>query len=759
MSQIIFDIIYKKRVDNESIKLPIDSEFQQLKLMICGKYKIYDLNNLFIYHKGKLIQNNDLTKIKDIFKMKKCKIEIRDTLIKPKEAFKYYCKCHQGAIYICDKCSELLCQFCVKKKIHLNHQNSILPISEYRAFIKKSIKTCASELDEKILNDEDYRFFPFWEYDMNKEINNVNSTIDFLKNELEDIKQMQIDTISSLGEMNKFNDLKAEIEEVIQQYSNINVTNEAEFDQIFEEKNRLLESSRHILTDYNDLKNKLLLYTKVVKDIQIFNQSLSKNISEKFNVVKKRFNQIPVGSNLNVTLNGSLLDNSQLRQSSTTHGKRDISGIKNAASSLNKPPFNQNKLNSSVKDRGFPQSAGKIPLNKANKGASKKIEKEEGQEQEGDISENRNLENEEERNVSDNKKVKSKKNSDKKATKAIDLSEDNLNTEEQNETSKNRASKVNDRILPPQNEQEYETQNDVFVQSKGSTLTHDKYLFKIKDERKIIIFSINTQNFREKNFKDNSNFKKETSSEVDITQLNCEDKLFLLSGSQFNKFYFYDYPSNSINFIATTLASHFYGSLVYCPKNSCIYLIGGNTQTRTEIYQIGTYDTKKENAWKFGPSLNEARQEFAAMCMNDYIYVFFGFSPKKGVNLCSIERFNINSNDDFEVVYVNEQISISSLSCAKFIDEDEEEENQESILLLGGFDGKSYLDSSLILNVREMKIRDCDIVIPNMSKHSQFLFQKESAFIEVQPGVQMIFDMKNNVHRLSNESYELFSVI
>ena len=86
-----------------------------------------------------------------------------------------------------------------------------------------------------------------------------------------------------------------------------------------------------------------------------------------------------------------------------------------------------------------------------------------------------------------------------------------------------------------------------------------------------------------------------------------------------------------------------------------------------------------------------------------------------------------------------------------------DKEKSNGILLLGGFDGENYMDSSLVFNPKEMKIRDCDIVIPNMSKHSQFLFHKESAFIEFDNGAQYVFDSQNNVHLLTNDSYELFS--
>ncbi len=122
--------------------------------------------------------------------------------------------------------------------------------------------------------------------------------------------------------------------------------------------------------------------------------------------------------------------------------------------------------------------------------------------------------------------------------------------------------------------------------------------------------------------------------------------------------------------------------------------------------------------------------------------------------MCSIERINVNTNDNFEIVYVNEQITLSSLGCSQFIDENDKNQN---ILLLGGFDGKNYLDTSLVLDVKEMKMRDWDIIIPNIDKHNKFLFHNESVFVDYNSYIKLIFDMNNNVHLLTKDSYELFS--
>ncbi len=665
MSLISFDVIYKKKSDTEAFKLPLESELHQLKLMICGKYKIYDINKVFIYYKNEIINFQDSTKLKEIFKGRKVKIEITDKLIKKKkekEVFKYYCKCKNGATYICDKCDEFVCEFCYNKKKHITHSNKIIKIEEYSNYIKSTLKDYAAELDEKIINDEAFQFFDYWNYDMQNETGNINSIYEYLKNELEDIKQIQIDYISNITDLDKFTGLKDDIEKVIQEYANINT--DGNFEQIFSEKKSLVKNSREILQRYTELKNLLIHYTKTIKDIQIFNQVILKEMKDKFNIMKKKY----INSHPSLTMNNSMmnLNYSNNFNNSIIHSQRDFqkSQILNNSQSF----FDQDKS-----------------LNLIN------------------------------------------------------------NNQEKNLTNNN--------IFQSQQLKTNQFSNNSIM--SNSLISHEKMLFKIKDERKMIIFSLTTQSFKEKIFSDKSNFKKDMSSESDITQLNLNNKLYILSGKKFNKFYYYDYQSNTIYLINNTLFSHYYGAMIYCNKTESIYLLGGNNQIKCESLKI--INNIKKSEWKIMPSLNEERQEFASMYFDNYIYVFFGFSPKKGINLSSIERININKLDKFEVVYVNEQITLSSLACLKYIDDEEENNNDKEILLLGGFDGSNYVDTSLVLNTKEMKIRECDVVIPNINTHYQFLFQKESCFIEIEPGIQIVYDMKNNVHLITKNTYELYS--
>ena len=704
MSLITFDVKFKNKVDSESVRLLPESELQQLKLMICGKYKIYDLNNLFIYYKGNLIADSDVTKIKEIFKMKKVRIEISETpLERKKEAFKYYCKCKSGATSICDKCDEFLCDNCFKKKKHINHTNKIIKLSDYHSYIKSTLKEFASELDNKILNDEAYQFFQYWSYDVENEVNNINNAYEYIKNQLEDIKQLQIDYIIALGEANKYEQLKQQIENVINQYANIDT--EAEVEKIIEEKKLIFQSSKEILTWYNELKNQCLNYTKTIKDIQTFNQILLKEIKDKFNITKKRYSQIPF-------INNYLMNGSMLSKSVLFNNNNNLVNINNN--------MNNNIIDTSNKNNFIDTSNKKDTFNNIqNKLVTPK------------------------NNIGNNFNTDSSKQNNKNGVSFEDGSNEKEKDKSKDNSPFNETSMVNNESL-----------NESHI-SQGKK--KDKVLFKLKDDHKIIIFYISKQSFKEKNFYDKANFRKDFTTEADVVQLNLMGKLFLLGGKNFNKFYYYDYPSNSIYYINNSLYSHYYGSMVYCPKYNMIYLLGGNNQIKCETCYLNNANLKKLT-WKPLPSLNEERQEFASIYFDDYIYVFFGFSSKKGINLSSIERINVNTNTQFEVVYVNEQITLSSLGCANFVDDTEiSKEGNDGILLLGGFDGQNYVDTSLVFNPREMKIRDCDIVIPNMSKHFQFLFHKESAFIEFDNGAQLIFDMKNNVHLLTSDSYELFS--
>ena len=751
MNTIIFDIIYQKKTENESIKLSPESEFQQLKIMLCGKYKIFDVSKLFIYYKNNLlITNDDSQKLKDIFKSKKVKLEISNTPIKKNkeeksEQYKYYCKCKSGAIYICDKCEEFLCDFCLKKKKHITHNQKIIKINDYSNFIKKLVQSMATELDERIINDEAYKFLKYWNYEKEKEINNVNTKYEFLKKQLEDIKQIEIDYLIYLNEGNNYEILKKEIIDTINQYSNFSI-DEQTIEEIIKQKNNIIKLSQDLFSRYNIIKTQLINYTKNLKDLQTFNQLFQIMVQEKFNFIKKRlnnYNNFNNNQNINSNINSNININGNIDYNNESILKSRFFTLNNDG--INSSVRNgDDKMNSSAKNINEDDKASKIisvKLNSEKDNFSPKLSKK-----------------------------KKQFNSSSKLRGVIKIPTIILPKNAKRDKNRKLTNVLSSPILDSSiNSNTIKSKNYIKIDNIQTNKPHEHLLFKLKDKIKILIFSYESQNFTEKNYIDKANFKKELTSEKDIIQLNLNNRLYILSGKKHNKFYCYDYSTNTIYFINNTLYSHYYGAIVNCPKNKKIYLLGGNSQPNCEVYShissqnlststLNHFHANKNN-WKKISPLNEERQEFAAMYFNDYIYAFFGFSYLKGSNLSSIERINVNKNDKFEIVYINEQITLSSLSCAQYHSEFDHGWEKEGIILLGGFDGEKYVESSLVFTPKKMKIRECDVIIPNISKHFQFLFHQESNFIQLDNNGQFIFDMKNNVHLLTRDSYELLSEV
>ena len=137
MRIITIDITYKKSNDKDSFKLSSEADFQQLKIMICGRYKLYYMNNIYVYYQGKNINLEEHTKLKNVFKMKKIQIEIeiKDTpTVENEEVSKYFCQFNNPATYISDVCNEYICNFCYNLKKHIAHNNKIIKLSNYNNY-------------------------------------------------------------------------------------------------------------------------------------------------------------------------------------------------------------------------------------------------------------------------------------------------------------------------------------------------------------------------------------------------------------------------------------------------------------------------------------------------------------------------------------------------------------------------------------------------------------------------------------------------
>ena len=923
MSIISFEITYKNIIDKEPLKLSIESDFQQLKILICGRYKFYDMNNIYIYYKGKIINPEEHTKLRNIFKKRKVQIEVKESMTGSSEDIsRYYCQCNNPAIYICDLCNEYICNFCYSLKKHITHSNKIIQLSNYNNYIKISLRDNENLINSQIIKDDGYLFLEYLEYDINNEIKTINNMYDYAKNQLEEIKQMQINFILEFNKCNKYNDLSEKIDEVVSLYSNINM-DDSDFDNLIEEKNNIIKKTKELLSYYDEIKMHLLYYTKNIKEIQNFNEGLIKEIKHNFSSTRKKFIQLPkiafkpknenmynsvkrdkkvhslfntidFNNDFSNTINSDYPINTEEKKENESTPKKEKKAVKKSNSTERKykkgeksseirkniKVMNKEKTGSKYskdfKDKKeYKESIDKMDKRENSKNRDKSREKREKSREKREKSKEKreNSKNKEKKENSKNINIKKENN------KNIDIKRENSKNKEKRENSKNRDKKDNrnkkekrdintdkrekkekkvkkenrnkrkskdsidnldinrednadnnrdiidnnrednidnnkdnidnrdnrdnidngediidnrdniednrnniednkedniDRRESRNNNQNKDIKNEdindikenrektppeIIAEKRNSykkkappkkKIIPDRVLIRIKDETKLLIFSIENLSFKERFFIDRANFAQDITNLNDIIQLNHNNILFMLMGKLGNKLFYYNYQVNSIYFSGITLYSHNYGAMIYCPKNNSIYLMGGNNQKNCELCEIKDL---KNLSWNSLPQLNEERQEFGTLCFNEYIYVFFGFNSIKNKHCNSIERINVDENSQFETIYSNKEIKISSLGCCKL----NFNPGTEEIMLLGGYDGEKFVDTTLIFMVNEMKIREGFIRIPNMDIHEQFLFYKEPGFNEFEPRLQFAFDLKNNVHLLSTESYELFT--
>ena len=558
MSIISFDITYKKTTDVDSIKLSADADFQQLKIMICGRYRLYDMNNVYIYYQGKNINPEEHTKLKNIFRRKKAQIEIKDTLTVEKENIpKYYCQCKNVATYICDVCNEFICKFCYNLRKHIPHQNKIIDLPKYNLYLKITLRDNENMINNQIIKDEGYLFLEFLDYDINNEIKTINNMYDYAKNQLEEIKKIQTNFILEFKKYNKYNEITKKIEELIDQYSNINLDNN-DLENLIEEKKEIMKKTKDLLNFYDEIKMHLLFYAKNIKEIHNFNEELIWQIKEYINATKKKFNLMNRLPDIKLK-NTNNLGSSHKEFTKSIHSDYPIKTRKKIEDDILPKKENiRKKFNSLGKN-----------IKKYDK-INDKNEKNEKKDKRAEPKPNLKL-------INENKKEETPKNTDKEERKY----------------------KYKKRLPPP----------------PKKIPKSDRVLIRLKDETKFLIFSIDNLSFKERYFIDRANFAKELTSLDDVIQLNHDNILYMLMGRESNTIFYYNYQLNSIFFGCITIFSHNYGSMAYCPNNNSIYLLGGSQQKNCEICNINNINNL---VFKTLPQLNEERQEFGVLCFNNY---------------------------------------------------------------------------------------------------------------------------------------------
>jgi hypothetical protein len=327
-----FKIEYENKT--EKIELSQDSEFFQLKMMICGKFKIYDISKCFIVYNTKVldsISNDEI--ISNIFSIENENITLKVFPEYPKNEITkdyplsipieklteykiiYTCSCNSKneASYVCLKCYQFICDFCKKREPHLLHNSNIIHNSRFPDFLKKHFEKLAVKLDEGILSDDTFIYLQIFKENLKSDIEGVSKTFDYLKNLLEEIKGMQINFLLELENKfsysDKYSQINDQIFNLLHDFKSLS-KHERIDDEILQKYRKITEESELLKSQYSAVCKNLNVYMSAINDFSHMNKQLNNIIKEKYLNSQTNFNILAINNRI-AELNKSIfiLDN------------------------------------------------------------------------------------------------------------------------------------------------------------------------------------------------------------------------------------------------------------------------------------------------------------------------------------------------------------------------------------------------------------------------------------------------------------------
>ena len=248
--------------------------------------------------------------------------------------------------------------------------------------------------------------------------------------------------------------------------------------------------------------------------------------------------------------------------------------------------------------------------------------------------------------------------------------------------------------------------------------------------------------------------------------------VFILTGKNSDKLYYYNPINETIMKICQFKNSHNLGCLLLDEENNRILILGGKNTVSCETFNFDSNEIKDL------PNLNFDRCNASFIISNNKIFGFFGYSFKKGKFLFNIEFINKNILDKWEIIELNFQFKKDLLpfhlkNVSTFI----YEHNPNKIMIYGGKQGRNEIivdNYYYIYNIDKNNFEKIDGLCYNIIKDFKginiwkkaelieseekkgFFFDKEKQFIELpeedkgnnENGV--IIDSECNIHFLTN---------
>ena len=315
-----------------------------------------------------------------------------------------------------------------------------------------------------------------------------------------------------------------------------------------------------------------------------------------------------------------------------------------------------------------------------------------------------------------------------------------------------------------------------FLEKKIMTIKEGTtFIFSVFDCKRILRYDLEYRSFKLLEFADYAQFEDNFYPQGSI-YLNISDGLLVISGENHDLFYQYNYRKNTFNKLNKLNYNHSYGGLIYYEKENSIICLSGWHNRRVEKYLsldisfsfMKEIDKSKQkinlsnkNNWVNIPELKSERSECPYIIINNlYLYAFFGFNCPKMKYLETIERINLDTQDNWEYVkFTNEEHLSTYIKSHSLI-----KHNEEEILFVGGYDGKneSPVENFIFFNIKSNKMIGSQRKFPDIIKNHCYYFQKNLNFI---PFIEdhnkrhfVNIDEKDNIHliEIGSLQYDIF---
>lgn len=176
---------------------------------------------------------------------------------------------------------------------------------------------------------------------------------------------------------------------------------------------------------------------------------------------------------------------------------------------------------------------------------------------------------------------------------------------------------------------------------------------------------------------------------------NLNNEMYLLVGTSFFK---YVHSNKSITKINVTNENHSNGTIIYCPYDSHMYLIGGKESKFTERIFYNTETEVFDGEWNKIDIIGEYRINFISFLINEkVIYNALGNDPNTGEYINTIQKFDTSSMNEgwsyLKIAETNINYTLKvNLKNAAYLNM-----TYDSIIILGGVKEKNIINKEVFL--------------------------------------------------------------